>query len=116
MVDGKPISWLGSSLDDLRAFEPEARRQAGTELRAVQRGEMPTDFKPMPSVGQGVYEIRVRTGRAYRVMYVVKFEEAIYVLHAFEKRTRKTRPADIDLARRRLAELIRRRADRKERQ
>lgn len=77
------------------------------QLRAVQRGEMPGDFKPMTSVGAGVYELRVHTGREFRVLYVAKFKEAIYVLHAFEKRTRRTLNVDLDLARRRMSELTR---------
>jgi phage-related protein len=59
----------------------------------------------MPSVGPGVHEIRLRTGREHRVFYVARFGEAIYVLHAFEKKTRRTDQADLDLARRRYSEL-----------
>lgn len=96
------IEWLGTTLEDLRAFPPEARRAAGYELRRVQAGAMPTDWKPLPSVGPGVNEIRIRTRLEHRVRYLAKFAESIYVLHAFEKRSRKTRHADLVLARRRL--------------
>ena len=96
MVD-KPIYWLGSSQDDMRKFPPGARRKAGFELRAIQRGEMPTDFRPMPSVGPGTMEIRIHGGDAYRVFYVAKFEEAVYVLHAFQKKTRRTAKKDRQL-------------------
>jgi phage-related protein len=110
----KPLSWLGSSLDDLRAFPDEARRAAGYQLERVQQGLMPDDWKPMTAVGSGVYEIRIRTAIEHRVFYVAKYEEAIYVVHAFEKRTRQTRRADIALARQRLADLLRLRGQKKE--
>ncbi|HTY61833.1 MAG TPA: type II toxin-antitoxin system RelE/ParE family toxin [Acidobacteriota bacterium] len=101
----KVIHWLGSSLDDLRAFPEQARRDAGYQLSRVQQGLMPNDWKPMKAVGFGVYEIRIHAGTEHRVFYVAKHDNAIYVLHAFEKRTRQTRQADIALARQRLAEL-----------
>lgn len=99
----KQIRWVGSALDDLRKFTVNARREAGYQLHRVQGGLAPTDWKPMSSVGRGVYEIRIRGGRDYRVFYVAAFEEAVYVLHAFEKRTQKTRAADIELGKKRLA-------------
>ena len=102
----KVIRWLGSSLDDLRVFPEQARRTASYQLSRVQQGMMPDDWKPMKSVGPGVYEIRIHTGTEYRVFYVAKHEDAIYVLHVFPKRTRQTRQADIALARQRLAELL----------
>jgi phage-related protein len=100
-VDDKPIVWIGSSRDDVRRFPQEARRKAGLELRAVQRGQDPTDFKPIPSVGPGVYEIRIYVHDAYRVFYIAKFEEAVYVLHAFQKKTQKTAKHDIEIGRQR---------------
>ena len=105
----KLISWLGSSLDDLRAFPADARRAAGYQLGRVQEGLAPTDWKPMTTVGPGVIEIRVRTKVEHRVFYVAKFEESVYVIHAFQKRTRKTSAADIALAQKRFADLIQRR-------
>ncbi len=105
----KPITWVGSSLEDLREFPEDARRMAGYQLRRIQSGFMPDDWKPMKSVGPGVKEIRIRTGRANRVFYIAKFEDSIYVLHAFEKKTQRTREADLDLGRKRLAEVIRHR-------
>lgn len=104
------MAWLGSSLDDLRAFPKDARRTAGYQIGRVQQGLLPTDWKPMARVGPGVIEIRVHTRIEHRVFYVAKFEEAVYVLHAFEKRTRQTPQPEIVLARKRLADLIRRRA------
>jgi len=106
----KPIRWLGSSLDDLRAFPEDARRAAGYQLGRVQQGLMPVDWKPMTLVGSGVYEIRIHTGGEHRVFYVAKYEEAVYVVHAFEKCTRQTPQADVDLARKRFADLLRLRA------
>lgn len=110
----KPLVWLGSSLEALRAFPDEARRRAGFELRRVQAGLAPSDWRPMSSVGPGVVEIRIAMAQEHRVFYVAKFAEAIYVLHAFEKRTRRTPRADIDLGVRRLAELMRTRLRTKE--
>ena len=102
----KPVVWLGDSLQRVREFAADARRVAGYQLEVVQAGRQPADWKPMPSVGIGASELRVRTGDAYRVIYVAKFSEAIYVLHAFQKRTRKTARADIELAQRRFRMLI----------
>ncbi len=108
MTDMKPIAFLGNSLDELRAFPDAARHEAGFQLDKVQRGLMPDDFKPLTSVGKSVQEIRIRdTSGAYRVIYIAKLEDAVYVLHAFKKKTQRTSNADIELARRRLAELMR---------
>lgn len=98
----KSILWVGSSLDDLRDFPAEARREAGHELYLVQLGLEPSDWKPMPSVGPGAMELRIHTGVEHRVFYVAKFSEGVYVLHAFQKTTRRTRQADIDVAKDRL--------------
>jgi phage-related protein len=98
----------------VRAF-PEAaaaRQRAGFELYRVQQGLEPTDWRPMADVGAGVREIRIQTGQQRRVLYVARFAEAIYVLHAFEKKTQQTVQRDLDLARQRLAELTRRRRSR----
>jgi phage-related protein len=109
----KALAWLGSSLADIRAFPAEAKRAAGYQLGRVQQGLMPDDWKPMTTVGAGVYEIRIHTGLEHRVFYVAKYEEAVYVIHAFEKRTARTREADIALARVRLADFLQRRARRR---
>lgn len=98
-MEDKRIVWIGSSRDDVRRFPRDARRKAGLELRAVQRGQEPTDFKPIPSVGAGAYEIRIHAQGAYRVFYVAKFEEAIYVLHTFQKKTQKTAKRDLEIGR-----------------
>ena len=96
----KDVCLPGSSLDDLKKFPASARRDAGFELSYVQSGLQPSDWKPMSTVGAGTGEIRIKDEAGiYRVIYVAKFEEAVYVLHAFEKKTRKTSKADIDLTR-----------------
>jgi phage-related protein len=102
----KQVIWLGDSLARLRDFPREARHEAGVQLGLVQAGEEPSDWKPMPAVGLGVNEIRVRAGGAFRVIYVAKFVEAVYVLHAFEKKSRKTARKDLELARRRFRSLV----------
>jgi phage-related protein len=95
----KPIIFLGDSLARLRDFPESARQDTGRELARVQEGRDPLDWKPMPSVGRGVREIRVsdRPGE-FRVLYVARVENAIYVLHAFQKKTQKTAQRDLDLA------------------
>ena len=105
----KPVVWLGSSLDDLREFPDDARRSAGHELSLVQLGLAPSDWKPMTAVGQRVMELRIHTQLEHRVFYIAKFADAIYVIHAFQKKTRKTAKHDIDLAKHRLTEMIRQR-------
>jgi phage-related protein len=97
----KPLKFVGSSLDDLRNFPVEARRAAGFELYAVQCGLEPTDWKPMSIVGPGAKEIRIHVLEEWRVIYVAKFEDAVYVLHSFQKKGRKTSQKDIELARKR---------------
>ena len=108
----KPVVWLGTALEDVRAFPEAARRSAGHEIHLVQMGLEPSDWKPMSSVGPGVMELRIHSQLEHRVFYIAKFAEAIFVIHAFHKKTRKTAKNDIELARRRLAEMIRQRAKR----
>ncbi len=97
----KSLMFVGSSLDDMRDFPAEARRQAGFELDAVQRGLEPSDWKPMTAIGAGVREIRIHVLGEWRVIYIAKLADAVYVLHAFRKKSAKTRQEDIELARRR---------------
>jgi phage-related protein len=90
----------------LREFPDDARHDAGYQLDKVQRGEQPDDYKPMPTIGRGVEEIRVSDpSGAYRVIYVARREEAVYVLHAFHKKTRATARKDIETAKMRFAQL-----------
>ena len=102
----KPIYWIGSSKEDIAQFPLEAKRKAGFQLRAVQRGQSPSDFKSMSIIGKGVEEIRIRTGEAYRIFYVARFAEAVYVLHAFNKTTQKTSKKDIDIGQKRYQAMI----------
>ena len=96
---------MGSSLADLGEFPTDARRLAGFELWQVQRGLMPSDFKPMLNVGSGAYEIRVHVMGEWRVIYVARFADCIYVLHAFRWKSQKTRKEDIDIASRRYRQI-----------
>jgi phage-related protein len=105
-MDDKEITWIGSSRDDISSFPDEAKKKAGFQLRRVQQGKIPTDFKPMPTVGEGVQEIRIRTEDAYRIFYVARFKEAIYVLHAFQKKTQKTSKQDIHIGQQRFQQII----------
>jgi len=104
----KPVIFLGNSLKILRGWEDKVKQQAGTELRRVQHGEQPTDFKPMATIGTGVYEIRIKVNGQYRVIYTAKQQDAIYVLAAFQKKTQKTPAHEIDNAKARLKLLNRR--------
>ena len=105
----KPLRWLGNARAVVRAFPPNARRDAGYQLYRVQGGHQPSDWKPMTSVGAGVREIRIHADGEYRVLYLPR-SEAVYVLHAFAKKRQGTPKLDLDLARARLKELLRRRA------
>ena len=103
----KDVAFVGVSGDDLRCFPAVARQRAGYQLYLVQMGLDPTDWKPMPSIGPGCSEIRVRVDRgAYRVVYVASIGDAVYVLHCFQKKTRNTAKADVDLAKQRYKQAI----------
>jgi phage-related protein len=104
----KPVWFLGDSRKALRDFPKDARQKAGHQLVLVQRGLKATDAKPMPAIGKGVEEIRVwEESGTYRVVYTARLAEAVYVLHAFQKKTKATSQSDIDLARERFRELMR---------
>lgn len=110
MSSFKPVVFLGNSLEDLRAFPDDPRREAGYQIDVLQRGGTPDDFKPVAVVGSGVHEIRLRDGSGqFRVLYVAKFAEAIYILHCFQKKTRKISKKDLDLATKRYCELLKER-------
>ena len=97
----RPVRFLGDSLKCLRDFPDDARQDAGYQLDKVQRGEQPDDFKPMPAIGKGAEEIRVaEESGAYRVIYVARRPDAVYVLHAFQKKTQATSKQDIETAKR----------------
>ena len=97
--DEKEIRWVGSSYTDLLAFPKRPRREAGFQLGRVQAGLEPTDWKPFDEVGAGTREVRISdTKGMFRVMYVAKFEEAVYVLHCFQKKMQATSKLDRDVA------------------
>ena len=104
----KAVEFLGSSLDELRDFPLSARREAGYQIDKVQHGEEPDDWKPMKAIGSGVQEIRIQDeAGAFRVIYIAKLKDAVYVLHCFQKKTPKTSTQDIALASKRYNELMR---------
>ncbi|EHS0784521.1 type II toxin-antitoxin system RelE/ParE family toxin [Salmonella enterica] len=103
----KKLAFIDSSLDDLRAFPESPRQQMGYQLDRIQQGLDPDDWKPFSTVGAGVREVRIQDSDGiYRAMYVAKFEEAVYVLHCFQKKTQSTSNHDINLAKRRFKELL----------
>jgi phage-related protein len=104
----KPVRFLGDSRKALRDFPGDARQEAGFQIDRVQNDLPAEDFKPMTPIGKGVEEIRIRVeSGAYRVVYIARFAEAVYVLHAFQKKTRTTSQRDIELARERFQQLMR---------
>ena len=104
----KPVSFFGDSLDQMCSFPDDARRELGFQINRLQRGLDPNDWKPMKTVGPGVREIRVREASGtYRVIYIATLEDAVYVLHAFQKKTQATSKRDLDLATARFKELMR---------
>lgn len=108
----KEIRWVGSSYGDLLKFPKDTRREAGFQLGKIQAGLEPTDWKPFDSVGAGAREVRLRDASgAYRVMYLAKFEEAVYVLHCFQKKTQATSKQDQTIATTRYRAVIRARKD-----
>ncbi len=95
----KDVEFLGTSLEAVRAFPQEARREVGFQIERLQNGLEPDSWKPMKTIGKGVRELRVRQANgAYRVIYLATLPDGIYVLHAFEKKTQATPQKDIDLA------------------
>ncbi len=104
----KPLSWIGSSKEDLLKFPASVRREAGFQLDKVQHGENPDDWKPMPTIGTGVKEIRLRDANgAFRIIYIAQVGDAVSVLHCFQKKTTKTGITDLRLAQQRLKTLKR---------
>src|SRR5438270_633913 len=104
----KFLIFLGDSLKAIREFPKDAKHDAGYQLEKVQDGKAPDDFKSMPSIGKGVQEIRVwDESGTYRVIYTARLQDAVYVLHAFQKKTQGTTQRDIDLAKKRFDELMR---------
>ncbi len=107
MIKPKSVEFRGSALSDLRAFPEGARREAGYQIDQVQNGRDPDDWKPMTTIGMGVKEIRIRDeAGAFRVIYVAKFADTVYVLHCFQKKTQKTAKRDLDVAEARFKDLV----------
>jgi phage-related protein len=107
-MPSKPVEFLGDSLDQLRGFPLAARRDAGFQLDKVEHGMEPDDWKPMTAIGSGVKEIRIRdVSGAYRVIYLAKLADAVYVLHCFQKKTQETSQQDMDIAKQRFKDLMR---------
>ena len=102
----KEIEFHGRTLDDIRDFPAAAKREAGHQLDRVQHGYDPSEWKPMASIGTGVREIRIQEQGQYRVVYFTKLKDAIHVLHAFQKKTQKTRKQDIDAAKHALKQIL----------
>ena len=100
------IGWLGDSLDVVRAYSEAVRRAIGSELRLLQSGDKPLHARPLKTVGHGVWELKITGAEGqFRVVYVVKRNDKIYVLHAFQKKTQQTSQHDIELARVRFKEI-----------
>jgi phage-related protein len=108
----KPVVWVGTSRADIGGLPAPAQRRLGLDLAKVQRGLIPPDWKPMSAVGPGVRELRVRIGGIFRLIYIATLPEKIYVLHVFQKKTRKTSRSDVNLARARLAQVLNSRLER----
>jgi len=95
----RPIFWIGTSLDDLKAFPLEIRKEAGYQLHRVQQGLDPDDWKPFSNIGKGVREVRIRNENGiFRVIYLASFKKSVYVLHGFQKKTQKISRRDIEIA------------------
>lgn len=100
----KPIHWVGSTLEDIKQFPDNIKRELGFDLDLVQQGLLPRDYKAMQNLGSGVMEIRVRDiSGAFRLVYIAKFADAVYCLHGFQKKTQKTSPKDIAIIKARYA-------------
>jgi phage-related protein len=102
----KAVDWIADSRDVVREFPRDVRLAIGVELDNIQQGLSPSSWKPMKTIGLGVNELRIKHGDQYRVLYVAKYEEAIYVLHAFKKKTQKTSKKDLELAAARFRSLV----------
>ena len=108
MNSSKPVEFLGTSLRDLKDFPFTARQKAGYQIDRVQRGMEPTDWKAMPTIGIGVREIRIHeVNGVFRVIYLAKLADAVFILHCFQKKTQKTSDLDLEIASKRYRDLMR---------
>ncbi len=106
----KRVIWIGSAKKDLRQqFSRMARKEAGYQIYRLQEGCDPKDWKLLRGIGPGVREIRIHAENEYRIIYVAQFEEALYILHSFVKKTQRTSQRDLELARERLNQVLKER-------
>jgi phage-related protein len=102
---GRCVPWRFAEV--LRDFPESARHDVGYQLDKVQRGDQPDDFKPMPSIGKGIEEIRVSdSSGAYRVIYFARRADVVYVLHAFHEKTQRTPKKETEIAKKRFGQLL----------
>jgi phage-related protein len=102
----KVVQFLGTSRRDLSEFPDNAKAEAGHQIWRVQIGLDPNNWKPFPTVGKGVREIKIRQEGQFRIFYLMQLEETVYVIHAFQKKSAKTAKADVDLAKTRYKQLM----------
>lgn len=102
----KSITWLGNTHETVKNYSSNVRQEIGYNLDKVQRGLEPIDWKQMTAIGHGVKEIRIHQNNEYRILYVAKFHETIYVLNCFVKKSEQTLKSDLDLAKKRYIDLV----------
>ena len=108
----KQLLWIGSSYKTVCAWSKGVKQAAGYQLHLIQQGMEPDDWKPMQSVGAGVREVRIHVEGEHRIVYVAKFDEGVYILHTFAKKTQKTPKKDIEIAKARFQEVMQARTKR----
>ena len=97
------VVWEADSREILQSFPDAARQNFGFELWRLQQGEKPSDYRPLPSIGTGVFELRDQDERAwYRIVYLSRINDVIYILHCFEKKSRKMPKREFETAKQRL--------------
>ena len=102
----KPVAFIGRALSELKAFPDTARREAGFQIYNLQNGRAPDDWKPLAGVGPGVMEIRIHEDGEFRVVYVARMPEAVYVIHAFHKKSQATARRNLETIKRRYAAML----------
>ena len=102
----KKIIWLATTHSTIKEYPDNVRREIGYNLSKIQHGLDPADWKPMTGIGQGIKEIRIHAENEYRILYLTKFQEAIYVLHTFVKKTQQTSQKELNIGRKRYIEML----------
>jgi phage-related protein len=102
----KDVIWIADALDVLKNFPAQARHDLGVELMRVQAGLNPVRYRPMPSIGLGVQEIKVKYRGEYRLIYVARFEEGVYAISSFHKKSQRTPKRELELAKARYKQLV----------